>query len=411
MSQPMAIAAATTTLRNLLLARMPAIDTELSDLEVTTQPPDLARKNISKAQLNLFLYQTVHNAAWSNFDMPGQVRAGERAAPPLAINLRYLITAYGRGDTDAEAIGHRVLGSAMSVLHDHPVLGRDELRLALPASAVAAQFERLRITPLSFSIEELSKLWTIFQTQYRVSAAYEVTVVLIDSRAPLKAGPPVLSIGITAIAGPAARLMEVRPPFAQAAARQGEDIVLLGTGMPADKVLVQFSSPRLKDPIFLAPLAGGTAGAIRVHLPDVTEKASALTAWAPGLYTCSLSLTSQDTARSMGNPVAFALAPRIAVAPASAAAGTVALTLTCTPRIVDGQYVRLIFGEHAYEPVSLSTPPDVSKPSTLKFKLPAIQAGSYLVRLRVDGVDSIPVLQQGDPPHPVFDVAQRVTVT
>ena len=55
MSSVLAIAATTRTLRNLLLAQMPVLDADLGDLEVTLQPPDTARKGISKAQLNLFL--------------------------------------------------------------------------------------------------------------------------------------------------------------------------------------------------------------------------------------------------------------------------------------------------------------------------------------------------------------------
>ena len=63
MSNTLAIAAATCTLRNLLLAQMPVLDSNLSDLEVTLQPLDIARKGISKAQLNLYLYQVIYNAA------------------------------------------------------------------------------------------------------------------------------------------------------------------------------------------------------------------------------------------------------------------------------------------------------------------------------------------------------------
>ena len=84
MSNALAIAATTATLRNMLLRRYSGLDAELSDLEVTTQPPDLARKEVSQAQLNLFLYQTVVNGAWRNMDMPRQVRPGETAAAPAA---------------------------------------------------------------------------------------------------------------------------------------------------------------------------------------------------------------------------------------------------------------------------------------------------------------------------------------
>jgi hypothetical protein len=225
MSNTLAIAAATATLRNLLLSHVTQLDANLADLEVTTQPLDLARKGVSNAQLNLYLYQTVLNGAWRNQAMPRQVRPGESAAPPLALNLHYLITAYGRGEADDEAISHRVLGGAMSVLHDHPQLERGEIAIALPNNDLGDQFERVKITPLPISIEELSKLWTVFQTNYRVSAAYEVTVILIDSHTPVKAALPVLKRG-EEDRGPAASaslpplLRSVKPPRSQAAARR-----------------------------------------------------------------------------------------------------------------------------------------------------------------------------------------------
>src|SRR5436305_11055968 len=153
MSNALAIAAVTTTLRNLLFTQVKLLDDTLQDLDVTTQPPDLARNTNTTSQLNLFLYQTVINGAWHNQDMPRQVRPGETAAPPLPLNLHYLITAYGRGANDADTVSHRVLGGAMSVLHDHPVLGRDEIANALLKNDLGEQFERLRITPLPMGVE------------------------------------------------------------------------------------------------------------------------------------------------------------------------------------------------------------------------------------------------------------------
>ena len=46
------------------------------------------------------------------------------------------------------------------------------------------QIERVRITPQPLSVDELSKLWTAFQTHFRISAAYQVSVVLIESTRP-----------------------------------------------------------------------------------------------------------------------------------------------------------------------------------------------------------------------------------
>ena len=411
MSNALAIAATTSALQNLLLARMPAIDADLGDLQVTVQPLDQARTGITQAQLNIFLYQALPNAAWRNLDMPRQVRPGESGMPPLALNLHYLITAYGRGQNDTSVTNPRVLGGAMSVLHDHPLLGREELAVALPDSAVAAQFERLRITPLPIGVEEISKLWTVFQTQYRVSAAYEVTVLLIDSCNPVKAPPPVLSRGVASDAAPAAVLDEARPPFGHQAARLGEDVLLLGAGLIGPHAVARFSSSRLAQPIELAPRPGGGAEAQLVHLPDVSEDANALARWAPGFYTCALGMRPAGAPASLSGPVAFALAPRIVVSPLAAAAGDLALSVTCAPRLAANQRVLLIFGERQVEPAGIVTPADVSLPSSVDFLVPEVAAGQYLVRLRVDGVDSIPVLYNGTPAVAAFDPAQRVTIS
>lgn len=415
MSNTLAIAACTATLRNLLLAQIPLLDSDLSDLEVTTQPLDLARKNVTKAQLNLFLYQTAINGAWRNQDMPRQVRPGETGVPPLALNLHYLITSYGRGENDNDALSHRVMGGAMSVLHDHPVLGRDEISLATPPNDLGEQFERLRITMLPMALEEMSKLWMVFQTQYRISAAYEVTVLLIDSRAPVRAPLPVLQRGegdrgVATVAGLAPNLSEIRPPRSQPAVRLGEDIVIAGEQLATADATIRFTSSRLAQQIEIPPASGTKPGELLVHLPSKAEDAGALSRWAPGFYTAALVVKKSGVPAMASNEVAFALAPQITVSPASAAVGTVNLTLACEPRIVTGQRVLLLFGDRQVEPDSLSNPIDTTQPTTVAFAIPGVGAGSYIVRLRVDGVDSIPVVYSGTPPVPSFDPLQTVTV-
>ena len=415
MSNALAIAAATATLRHLLDSQVPQV-ADLSGLSVTTQPPDVAEKSSADNQLNLFLYQTVVNGAWRNQDMPRQVRPGETAAPPLAINLHYLLTAYSRADGDGGTMSHRVLGGAMSVLHDHPVLGRDEIASALANNDLGQQFERLRITPIGLGVEEISKLWTVFQTQYRISAAYELTVVLIDSRLPVKAALPVLKRGkddrgAAAIAGFAPVLDEVRALHAQPAARLGEDIVIAGKRLTVDNTVLRFTSTRLNGPFELTPQSGGTADEVTVSLPG---NLNTLSRCVPGFYTVALvQPATVDRPTIISNEVAFALAPQITVSPNNAVAGSIALTLTCIPPVADGQRTLLLFGDRQIEPDTVTTPADPAQPSTLIFTVPdveALAAPGYVVRLRVDGVDSIPVVYAGTPPVPSFDPQQAVTV-
>ena len=140
MSNALAIAAVTATLRNLIVSGVP----ELPNQNVTTKPLDKARPAEAKGdQLNIFLYQTVPNAAWRNMNMPRQVRAGEAGLPPLALNLHYLITAFATDDDDTKS--HRWLGEAMRILYDHPVLGAQEIKDALSDSGLESQIEHVRI--------------------------------------------------------------------------------------------------------------------------------------------------------------------------------------------------------------------------------------------------------------------------
>ena len=415
MSNALAVAACTATLRNLLLNGIPALDSELSDLEVTTQPLDLARKNVTKSQLNVFLYQTVVNAAWRNQDMPRQVRPGETGMPPLALNLHYLFTAYGRGESDNDALSHRVLGSAMSVMHDHPLLTRSEIGPALPGNDLGEQFERVKITPLPLPIDDMSKLWMVFQTQYRVSAAYEVTVVLIDSRTPVRAPLPVLrrgedDRGPVAVTGFAPALRDVRPPNSQPACRLGEDVIIVGDRLTIADATIRFTSSRLTQPIEIQPAIGPNPGELLVHLPSKAEDVTVLSRWVPGFFTVGLVVKKTGVPVMASNEVAFALAPRITVTPISAAPGTLNLTLTCEPRVAAGQRALLVFGDQQIEPDSITNPADTTQPTTLAFTVPGVAAGIYIVRLRIDGADSIPVVIGGTPPVASFDPSQRVTV-
>lgn len=415
MSNALAIAATTATLRNLLLTQVPQLDGDLSDLEVTAQALDVARKGISKAQVNLFLYQTTINAAWRNMDMPRQTRPGEAGTPPLALNLHYLVTAYGRGDSDNDAVNHRVLGGAMSVLHDHPMLSRSEIAIALPNNDLAEQFERVKITPLTLGVEEISKLWMVFQTQYRISMAYEVTVVLIDSRSPTRSALPVLKRGdddrgVVTAPGSAPVLAAIQFPRSQPALRLGESAVIRGDQLTTSDAVLRFTNSRLQDPVEIQPAPAANPAEIAFELEDVADDADALSRWVPGFYTVALVVKRSGVPPILSNEIAFSLAPRITVSSANVGAGAVDVTVTCAPRLAAAQRALLVFGDRQVEPTTITTPADASQPTTLLFKLTGLSAGSYLVRLRVDGIDSIPVVYGGTPPVAAFDPAQKVTV-
>src|SRR2546423_9845470 len=125
MSNTLAIAAVTATLRSLLETE---IAHEGGGLRVTTLSPDKANtfgQSDGDGRINLFLYHTQINPAWRNMNLPRQVQPNQAGYPPLGLDLYYLLTAYEKADGDSSVLAHRLLGRAMLVVYDHPLLGAD----------------------------------------------------------------------------------------------------------------------------------------------------------------------------------------------------------------------------------------------------------------------------------------------
>ncbi len=431
MSNALAIAAVTLSLRNLLEASLQADD---ASIRVTTLPPDKAADDPQRPnRLNLFLYHTDLDASWRNRDMPRQVRPGETGQPPLPLNLYYLITAYGEPQEDGK--DHRLLGRAMSVLQDHTILGNQEIRDALAGTGLDEQIDRIRITYQPLTLEELAKLWGAFQTNYRISAAYQVGVVLMESTRMPIAPLPVLrrgqpDRGVQTTAGTPPVLLQAlppplrdHPPAYQAGVRLGDTFSLRGQGLDPEHSTVRLTNSRLPDTLDLAPVPGGSAEELTVVLPLAPAHPGdphPFDRFAPGLYSAALEIGRPNLSPWSTNVVPLALAPRITVevagaaaaTPRTAAAGAVTLNVTCSPRLRPEQTaaVRLMFGSTQLSVKTMNNPVDVSQPTALTFVAAKVDPGEYVIRLRVDGVDSLPYVAGGEGPLLDFDPSQKVIV-
>ncbi len=410
MSSASAVAAVTQTIVNLLDVYIRQ-DPELADARVTALPLDKARDGTVANQLNVFLYQTAISPAWRNMDMPRNVANGERGFVPLPLNLHYLLTAYGRENQDV--LGHRVLGRAMSFLHDFPLLGADDIETALPGSELGRQVERVRITPQPLTVDEMSKLWTTFQSQYRVSTAYEVAVVLVESTREGKAALPVLSRGPNdegvraygSVVPPFPTLESVVIPNVRPNALLGDTLTLLGHHLDGDAVTVIFDSPRLTEPQRVAPESGASSFRLDVKLPN---DAAAIASWPPGLYTVAVEVTSNGPpVRVITSGAApLRLSPVLGGVPVNAAiaGGEATIDVTCEPEVRPAQRVALFVGDR-----EVVSPPRAAQTSALSFTLRDAQPGEYLLRLRVDGVDSMLIDYAATPR--AFDQTQKATLT
>jgi hypothetical protein len=388
MSNHVAIAAVTATLTNMIQRAVDA-DAAVSGGRVTARPPDRARQGGATGnQINLFLYRTSIDAAWRNHDPPS-LRPGESGQPPLPLVLSYLVTAYGENDDDV--LSHRLLGLAMSVLNDRPVLSRDEIqRLLDPAagSELENQIERVRITPDPRPQDEISRMWATFGTGYRLSVSYDAAVVLIDSLRPVAAPAPVLNrgkgdAGPLAAAGLLPEIQRVAPPNGQAAARPGDIVTLTGRNL-ATVATVEVSGVRVAAERVLDP-AAVSAGALTVQLPA----AQALPA---GMVALAVRPAGAGPAAPVSSASPLALAPTIdSAAPLKAkldAKGAASLKVKCKPPVQPGQTIALLVNDQV-----VPAPPVAKASSQLTFALAGFKPGTYTLRLRIDGVDSIPVAE------------------
>jgi hypothetical protein len=195
MAGALALAAVTALLKHRLDNGLAAagVTSELGgDATVSALPPDrIASGADERAQLNLFLYLVTPHAALRTNGHATGIR-------PLSVDLHYLVTAYGGQDFHTEIL----LGHAMQLLHDTPVIERETIRAtlkalshtrerrvvppalaALAASDLPDHVERIKIEPEFLGAEEVSKLWSALQARYRPSATYKVSAVVLDGGA------------------------------------------------------------------------------------------------------------------------------------------------------------------------------------------------------------------------------------
>ena len=203
MSNALAIATVTETLLHLLTQHLNVA--QVPGAIVTALPPDSAREVLPNPGVNIFLYQISPNAALRNADLPTRRADGTLLRrPQAALDLHYLLTFYG-DETRREA--QRLLGAVALALHASPVLPRDLIRQVetqttfLHSADLDQQSELVRFTPINFSLEELSKLWSfLLKIDYVLSTAYLASVVLIETDDAVPPPPlPVLSTNIVVL--------------------------------------------------------------------------------------------------------------------------------------------------------------------------------------------------------------------
>ena len=410
MSNALAIAAITAVFKNLLedgLVQNAALSS-MGNILVTTLPPDQISIGVDgQPQLNLFLYQVSQNRnaklSESDRNHPNHLQASspKDENPPLAINLHYLLTAYGNKDFQTEIL----LGYVMQLMHQVPILSSDAIRVALnhisstnrtgllsqaiESTSVATLTEQLgqvQISPNLFDTEQMSRLWSLLQSAYRPSIAYEVSMVFIGSKQSL------LTSERSQGASNLPRIEKVVASTDEAIVA-GSSLIIYGKNLSGDVTRLRLN------------------GAENLLEPQIVEDNRLLFNLPEAIYAGHqrIQVVHQpkykflNSQQVVSNERIFALHPTIQVSvdeqsfdsqeqnsPANAVETT--LSVQFNPIIGEKQQVILkLFStkEQPGEVFILDAPSRKYDTDTVKFSVQNIPSGIYLVKCQVDGIENL----------------------
>lgn len=424
MSNELAVATVTAALCESI---RPVVQAEVTGSDVSNVRPDEVPK-ATKPGVNVFLYQVLPNAAYRNADLPTRRTDGSVVQRPCAaLDLHYLLTFYGDEKT---LLPQRLMGSVVRLLHARPLLTPQLIVNAITSttyggylggSDLAEQIERVKLTPLSLDLDELSKLWSVFfQTAYRLSMAYQAHLVLIEAD---EREHPVLPVQT--------RLAYVRPLHQPEVERIGADdgapaitsatvLAIEGRNLRGDTTRVRVGGATYRPPadrvtnrhIRLDLAATPEDGTLRAGVQAVqvvhgllmgdpprehrhTESnvvpvvvRPAITTGGGGAYNVTASTGTDSSGDPVGN-----------------------IDVTVAPAVGQHQRALLLlspFDGAADDPAyTLEADERTGDTTTLSFAFTTLPAGTYLVRVQVDGAQSLLVRETGTE-HRYFE--PRVTL-
>ncbi|MBW4595431.1 MAG: DUF4255 domain-containing protein [Brasilonema angustatum HA4187-MV1] len=405
MSNALSIATVTAVIKNLLENGLvsDAIAASVGDVLVTALPPDKIQVGTDeRAQINLFLYHVTQNrnVDWisQEYRSPYSTSNTYSTNPPLALDLHYVLTAYGPKDFQAEIL----LGYAMQMLHKLPTITSETIENALKNAAetstsgvfsqaitglsvsnLALKVGQIKVSPAFLNMEETSRIWSALQTNYRPSATYQVSMVLIESDSTDKS--EVLNLVLSEPS-----IEQITTPSSQAGANitVGSTLLIRGKRLRGDITKVRLSNI---DKLFTPFDVQDTQ--VSLQVPPLRA----------GVHTVQI---IHETMRSTeqhnlveSNVMAFVLHPKITVETRTVQSlqsnngdlRSIDISVKFSPKVGKDQRVILQLNRISNNEAiaySLLAPAQTEDTDTITVPLKNIKPGEYLVRVKVDGAES-----------------------
>lgn len=128
-------------------------------------------------QLTLYLYQVEEDTQGTESGYYPVSRTVERLRP-TKYNLRFLVTAHSKAPAQMkEADQYRMVGAALQVLRDHPVIDQEYL-----SGSLAEQNAQIRVVLEKTNQDQLLKIWNNTSSTYKLSFVVLLSGVEIDSK-------------------------------------------------------------------------------------------------------------------------------------------------------------------------------------------------------------------------------------
>lgn len=409
MSNSLALAAVTSTIRYVLDRSLQAPHAgQVGGAAVTTlHPAALTTGDLAgDAGINVYCYLATPNHAGNLTDLPTRRANGTLTSRPVAaIDLHYLVTCYGE---ESSLEPQRLLGRVVVALKTSSVLTRDVVTAAIAAYSddaatafladadLAAEVELVKLSPTPLSLEEMSKLWGVLDAPYLLSQAYLATVVLVSADAAPTLALPVRqrSLTVSPIAPP--QLTDVAPLTAGSPFLSGTVIRLRGSGFRPTTGVVQVR-------VGPAVLAVGEPAEDSAPVPGTLDVL--LTDQVPaGLHAVvvqhvSVAVAGGPPSRvvATSNSLPLLVRPTVTVAGVDADEVTFALSPPLSARQQVSVLLSRLDGAGADQPSELTVvvPPVADGDAPLaQITVPRTELsdGRWLVRVQVDGVQSLPEL-------------------
>jgi hypothetical protein len=406
MSNYLAVATVSAALADMLNDAVVAAHSQATAVVGQPIPPEATPDD---PQVRVFLYSVQPNGAWRNEDLPSRTSGGRVITrPQAALDLHYLLSFHG---DDSELVPQQLLGIVVNELHANPILSRDRIRKVisdnpddpLGLSDLDEQTEMVRFSPLLLNLEELSKLWSVlFQIPYRLSVAYQASVVLISPDEIPRLSLPVSErqLLVTTIRRPRIERIETvdgsRGPFLV-----GMTVRIRGVQLRGDITYVWFGgvsdepdSENVTDREILIEIPRGVrAGLIGVRVEhrfvlddDPTERPAGQSNIVP--ITLRPHITSVDADVTGGDTDARTGTLNITVEPAIGVRQRVIVHLTMMGQDPEEERIAYSFADEPRDVVE--DPEEELSEETNDLSIPCVGvvAGTYLVRISVDGAES-----------------------